>query len=342
MTAKHIFKKTMAFNYAKLMLGFATVLISVILLLILMGIGWLFGQSVSWIMLLIWIGAVGVVRFALMHYMGYLVKAGHIAVITEAIKTGEIPANQVNYGKGVVKERFATSNIYFGVDSLISGAVKQIQRIVGRTGDALDFIPGMGVITGVAKLFVSISLGFIDECCLGYTFYNKDQNAFKSAADGVVIYAQNWKSLLKNAAKTTVTVILLTIGLTLAVFVLIGGLFHILNWSGLVAFILACFVAWAVKFAFIDSWVLVKTMVCYMEVAPTTEITVDLYSKLSGMSTNFKKLFQKGEQEQPVYDGATSNSNETPQNSSNSTLCKNCGGKNKINTKFCGSCGAKL
>lgn len=350
MTAKQLYSKTMAFNYAKLMLGIATIVISIVLFGILMGIGWLFGDGVTGIMLLIWIGAVGVVRFALMHYMGYLVKAGHIAVLTEAIKTGKVPDNQVEYGKGIVKERFATSNIYFAIDSLISGAVKQIQSVVDKAGDVLDFIPGMDAVTGVAKLFISISLGYIDECCLGYTFYNKDQNAFKSAADGVVIYAQNWKSLLKNAAKTTLAVILSTIGITLVVFVLIGGLFRLLDWNGLVAFILAVFVAWAVKFAFIDSWILVKTMSCYMEVAPDTKITFDLYDKLSGMSSKFKELFQKSKQEQPVYAGTASNSNnDITLTSDTSTktncdfiFCGACGEKNEVNTKFCGSCGAKL
>ena len=101
---------------AKLALGGATVLLSVILFAILMGIGWLFGDDGMVVTFIIWIGGTGVIRLALMHYAGYLVKAGHIAVIAEAMKTGQVPANQVNYGKQLVTERFATSNIYFAVD----------------------------------------------------------------------------------------------------------------------------------------------------------------------------------------------------------------------------------
>ena len=40
-------------------------------------------------------GATGAVRFAIMHYLGYLVKAGHIAVIAEACKRGKLPKNMV-------------------------------------------------------------------------------------------------------------------------------------------------------------------------------------------------------------------------------------------------------
>ena len=45
-----------------------------------------------------------------------------------------------------------------------------------------------------------------------------------SAADGVVIYAQNWKHLLKNAAITALTVILSVTAVTLVAFLLYGKL----------------------------------------------------------------------------------------------------------------------
>ena len=299
MTAKQLFSKTKPFIFTKLMLGGATVLISVILLAIFMGLGWLFGENGIVIMFILWISAVGIVRFAIMHYLGYLVKAGHIAVIAEAVQTGKVPDNQVAYGKAKVTERFATSNIYFAVDKLVSGAVKQVQSTVGKVGDALDFIPGMNAVTGVAQFFVSISLGYIDECCLGWTFYNKDQNAFKSAADGVVIYAQNWKTLLKDAAKTMLKVILLTLGIALAIFVPVGLIFKLLKWSSFIAFVLSLLIAWVVKFAVMDSYIMIQMMSSYMQVAPSTNITFDLYSKLCKISAKFKELFTKGQSQNP-------------------------------------------
>lgn len=366
MTVKSIFQKTMPFNMAKLALGAATVVLSVILFAILMGIGWLFGEGAMGFSFLIWIAGTGFIRFAIMHYMGYLVKAGHIAVIAEAVTTGQIPANQVEYGKRMVTERFATSNIYFAVDKLISGAVKQIQRAIEKMGNALDFIPGMSAVTGLAKFFVDISLGYIDECCLGYTFYMKDQNAFKSAADGVVIYAQNWKALLKNAAKTMVKVVGLLIVMVLIVFIPVGLLFKLLHWSGLVAFLLACLIAWVMKFAFIDSYIMIEMMVTYMQVAPSTEITFDLYSKLSGFSRSFKELFQKGQQGEPAAAAPFSPAGSAPFAPAGSApfapagsaptaatpapsmsfdrpvFCGQCGAKNDPGTRFCASCGSKI
>ena len=46
-------------------------------------------------------------------------------------------------------------------------------------------------------MFLDIFLGYVDECCLGYTFAHPEQNAYKLAADGVVIYFKNWKKNMK-------------------------------------------------------------------------------------------------------------------------------------------------
>lgn len=346
----------MPFVWAKLLLGLATALACVILFAILMGLAWLFNSDgVTGIMLLIWLGVTGVIRFFLMHYIGYMLKAGHIAVIAEAATTGHIPENQIAYGKQMVTERFATSNIYFAVDKLVSGAVKQIQRGIGKLGNALDFIPGMSTVAGLAQFFVELSLGYIDECCLGYTFYKKEQGAFKSAADGVVIYAQNWKVLLGSAAKTMLMVVLGLIGITIALFVVLGLLFRLFSWPGWVAFVIALLIAFAVKSAFIDSFILARTMTAYMGVAPTTVITFDLYGKLSGLSSKFKDLLHKGQQEQPMAESAYAGSggyeaipatvqavSETGGAEEKPVFCGKCGARNKRGVKFCGSCGSTM
>ncbi len=310
MKPSELFRKTMPFCIAKLVLGGATVLIAVILLAVLMGLGWLFGEGGILIGLLLWLGAIGVIRFAIMHYAGYLVKAGHVAVLAEAVTTGAIPANQVQFGKQSVKERFATANVYFAVDKLVTGAVKQIQRKIGKLENALSFIPGMETIGSLAKFYVELSLGYIDECCLGYTVYRKDQGAFQSACDGVVIYAQNIGKLLKSSAMTMLKVLLLMAGIILCSFVPVGLIFRLLGWSPLAAFLLALLIAWTVKFALVDSYILCQTMASYMTAAQGTQITFDLYGMLSGISADFKKLWEEGRKEtpaQPAYADAGMN-----------------------------------
>lgn len=352
MTAKEVFSKTLVFGWIKLGLGLLNILIAVVLFAILMGISVLFAsEGVGAVMFFIWLGVVGIVNFIINHYFGYLVKAGHVAVIATAFKTGIIPAEPVATGKAMVRERFGTSNVYFALDKLIAGSVKQLQHTLGRITDGLlGAIPGADGMKKLMNMFLDISLGYIDECCLGYTFCHPEQNAYKSAADGVVIYAQNLKTLLKNAAKTTLTVILSIVVVTIIAFIIFGGLFRLLGWSGFVAFIISLFLAWTVKYAFIDSWILVKMMSSYMQVVPNTQITFDLYGKLSGLSKKFKELFRKGQSEpQPAYTEQPAVATEVPTDcaspapeSNSPRFCPSCGTSLPPDKAFCGNCGMKL
>ena len=299
MTTKEIFVKTMKFTWLKLALGGITIVAMAILVAIFLGIGSLLGEAGFAVGLVLSVISIGVARMLILIYFGYLIKAGHIAIIMQASTTGHIPENQFEVAKQMVTERFATSTIYFGIDRLISGTVKQLQGIVSKVGDLLGkVIPGMDFITAILNAFINISLGYIDECCLAYTFYQREQNAFKSAADGVVIYYQNWKVLLKNAAMTALMVVGFTLFFTIVMFLLLAGIFKLFDGSLFIAFIIAFVIALALKNAFLDSFILIRTMVAYMQVAPTTVITHDLYGKLCGISSKFKSLFNKSTETQ--------------------------------------------
>lgn len=347
MKAKEIFMQTLPFCWMKLGLGVLNIVICAVLFAILMGISLLFAsEGVFFIMFLIWLGLIGGVNFFINHYVGYLVRAGHIAVVAETFKTGRVPSNCVAVGKDMVKKRFATSNAYFALDKLVGGAIKQLQRTLGRITDSLlGSLPGADSVKSATNFFLDISLGYIDECCLAYTFYKDEQNAYKSACDGVVIYAQNWKALLKNSAMTALTVIVTMLVVTLVAFVTFGGLFKILGWNGFVAFVLAVMLAATIKYAFVDSWMTIKMMHGYMEVAPSTQITFDLYSKLSNLSGKFKQLFK-----QSAVTPATANAASSPDNSyvapqqpaPQKRFCPQCGSPIGVDKAFCGNCGVKM
>lgn len=297
MKTKDVYLKTMKFVWLKLAFGAAVFAASLVVLGIFLLIGRLFGGSAMAVFICLWLVFTGgIYRFG-MHYVGYMLKAGHVAVIAETVTSGRLPANQFAYGKQAVTERFATSNVYFVIDNLVSGAVKQLQKVVGKIGGALNMIPGMDSMTNILQTFIGIALGYVDECCLGYCFIKKEEGAFKASCDGVVIYFQNAKKLLKDAAVTTLIVVTATFLSWIVPFLVLSGIFKIFGWSVAIAAFLSIFVAVAIKLAFIDSYMMVKMMVSYMEVAPSTEITYDLYDKLCGFSAKFKSLFQKAKKE---------------------------------------------
>ncbi|MBD5537757.1 MAG: hypothetical protein HDQ99_19325 [Lachnospiraceae bacterium] len=305
MKATDVYLKTMKFVWLKLALGGAIFLISAVTMFLFLWIGSLVGSgSGIAIALCLWAILIGGVFTFAERYIGYMLKAGHVAMVTTAVTTGTLPENQLEAAKSMVKERFATANVYFVVDRLVSGAVSQLQRGLQKVEDLLGKIPGVAVIVSFAQLFVHIALNYIDECCLGYTFLHREQSAFKSAADGVVIYFQNWKTLLKNAAVTTLIVMGISLLAWLLPFLIFAGLFSLLHIHWIFAFILALMVAVIIKSSFVDSYMMVKMMVSYMQVAPSTEITFDLYDKLCKLSGKFRNLFNKGQQEQQQYGNA--------------------------------------
>lgn len=301
MSVGQIYGKTMKFVWLKLGLGALITLASILLLALFIGISLLFdGGGVMVILICVWIGLTcGIYRLA-MHYVGYMIKAAHIAVISQAVTTGTIPENMFEVSKNMVKERFGATNVYFVIDGLVSGAVKQLQNVVGKVDKVFGNIPGVSAVVSFVQLFIGIALGYIDECCLGYTFYKKEDGAFKASCDGVAVYFQNAKHLLKSALVTTLIVMGATFLAWLVPFLVIGAICSLLDVSWFISALISILIAVVLKSAFVDSFMMVKTMVAYMEVAPSTEVTFDIYGKLCKISSKFRKLFNKAQEETPA------------------------------------------
>ena len=363
-STEKIFKETLPFCMAKLALGVGTILLSAGLLIILLLLRWMIGTEDMSIAILIWVIGTIVIRFLLMHYVGYLVKAAHVAVITEIITTGSIPVNQVEYGKRKVIERFEATNTFFVIDKLMNKAIRQIQRGLQRVSGILDIIPGVDALISIGSLFIQFALSYIDECCLGYIFYKKEEGSFKSAADGVAIYAQNWKELLKGVLIAMLKAGAIIVIAIVLIFMPMNMLFKAARIGGFIPTLLAIFIAWVLKEAILDSYIMIEIMADYFKVATRTEVSFDMCGNLCSMSTLFKELYNKGLQERPMQNVMAAASGtvqthipqrsmpprstpqmrtpSTGQNMARSVFCKTCGSKNDNLRCFSSTCGSKL
>ena len=302
MKAKDIWLGTMKFNWIKLGVGLGFDLVALILLIVFCAIGAVIGEFIgAYVAFLVWGFTVFKLYHVVSYYVSYMIKSAHIACMAVAVQEGKIPENMVETGAQLVKERFVSSNVYIGVDKLVGGAVGQLQRTVGKIGGFLDFIPGMENAVEILQKFIGIFLGYVDECCLGYTFVNKDQNAWKSACDGVCIYFQNVKTFLKEAVKITFIVMVFTTVVAIIAMLLMLGLVGIFNVPSLGAVVLGIMVALTLKEAFVDSYIMCQMLTVFLQVAPQTELSVDVYGKLCGLSSKFKEMWQNaGLQNQDV------------------------------------------
>jgi len=243
-----------------------------------------------------------------------MIKMGHVAVIVQLLRTGKIPEGKgmVAYGKDQVTASFGASNVAFVVDKMVHAAVRQIQRWIMRIGNIFKFVPGSQYVIGIINTIMSVSLNYIDEAIMSYIFLRKsekrEETVWKSAADGVVLYAQNWKGVLKAATGSVVFIYAFNIILFLIfVFPLIflsniisSGTPGLGSLLGFLAVVGAYILTTMLTRALIDPIVTVIMVRNYQMGIRNLEPAMDLQQKLLGISSRFKRLFNKAEEEEAV------------------------------------------
>ncbi|MCL2857376.1 MAG: zinc ribbon domain-containing protein [Oscillospiraceae bacterium] len=348
---------TMPFVVAKLTIRLIGILVGVVIMAIAL---FIFNRSPAVGFFAIIFGfsaAIGAYGF-IVRVFGFAARVGHVAVLTETIKTGQLPQNQITYGKNIVVSKFATAGAFFVLNALIDRAVKQLQGTLGSAMSALGGL-GMGGVVKFAQKFVGMALKFVDECIIGWIFYNDDkqQSTTKGAVDGIVIYFQNWKAILGGALKTTALSTLFIIVFGLVLFGLFSWILSFVDgFWGALAFFLGIMLAITVKRALLDSWTMISMLNAYMQVAPTTQIQFDVYGKLAALSPSFRKMRDQASAEIPQGPpagaqgfrqtgagtqgfGAQQRPAAAP---SGPVFCGECGAKNAPGTQFCGECGKKV
>lgn len=352
MKAFDIFKKTISFVWIRLGIDLAVSVGVILWAIIWLSIATAVDNGFMLLVALIAIVSSAKIVGIIQQYIGYMIKSAQIAVIAETFKTGSVPDNMIEFGKERVKKKFAQANVYILLDKLVSGSIRQINKVVNTSlGWIEKLIPQASVVTNIVQKFTSLTLTYVDECCLCYTFMMDEQSAFKSAADGVVIYFQNWKALLKSSAKGTGIFVVaeLLVGILMwAIFVPIINLFDIsLGWF--IALVIALCIVYSIRDALLGSYMMIYTMENFNREVQTGNISVDLYGKLCGISKKFKELFEKGGgyANQPALAGAGNASvpfsqTQTAQTSGNGCFCTNCGTKLPPATKFCHNCGKEV
>lgn len=191
------------------------------------------------------------------NYVLYLIKAAHVSVITRLAVQGELPLNtdQLSFGLQTVLRHFLRVSILFGVDQLVRVVLKAFNRSVFRL---LSFIPGAGKLRGFSQRVLDYSLGYVDEAILSYTLLQVDRDPWSAAREGLILYVQNWKTILGSGF----VLALISYGLTTVL--VAPGL--VLAWAapsmtGKVAAGIFAGVALVLKFAVMDPFALTSVIV---------------------------------------------------------------------------------
>lgn len=239
-------------------------------------------------------GASGFLYWA-REYILYLVKAGHIAVLTKIYDGEELPdgRGQVDYGIGIVKSNFKEASVLFGVDQLIKGVLKIITGTLNKIGMFLP-IPGLQTLTKIFGSILTMSLTYVDEIILAHHFRSGSDNAWDSAKQGLVLYAQNYGKMVKNAVWLWLLMWILTI--LIFVFLLAPSLAIIRAFPGDIggwAFVLSFLVAWSFKAALLEPIAIYALMESFFKATEGQEPDPEWERKLESASGKFRELKDK-------------------------------------------------
>ncbi|MDR2374193.1 MAG: hypothetical protein LBD77_08910, partial [Bifidobacteriaceae bacterium] len=299
-----IFVRTLPFVFFRLLASLALVsALGAYAALVLLGVGLLLGTSLSplvsvVIVVVFGILGIGVYRF-LARYISYMVKAAHVAVIGELAANGRISTSDgiISYGAGKVRQRFASANVFFVLDSLVAGAVKQIQNAISAASNWLSAVPGVKQIAALLRMFTGIVLNYVDEAVLSHIFRADGVSAWKGAADGIVLYFQHWKAVLKNAAWIVLFLLVWYFGGGVSLFFAFSLMFKAMIPTSQIAIFLSILAAVTVvalvKAAVVDPLILIAIINNYTKVTLGVTPAIDLYEKARRFSSRFRKIEQK-------------------------------------------------
>lgn len=237
---------------------------------------------------------VGVIFF-FRDYLLYIVKAGHIAVMVELMEGGTIPdgRGQIDYAKAIVTERFGQASALFALDQVIKGVVGAITGILQGLMSILP-IPGLDKIMGIVRAYLRLAVGLVDEVILAHILRTRAENPWAAGKEALVLYGQNARPMLVNAAWLTAivyglsfVVFLLMLAPAAAVVYLIPG-----AWSagGLV---FALVFAWAVKAALIEPFAIACMLQVFFKVTQGQTPNPEWEARLDKVSDKFRSMGQR-------------------------------------------------
>jgi len=240
-------------------------------------------------------GLVSLALYWMREYILYVVKAGHIAVMVQLIDGRDVPGGQgqIAYARQVVTQRFAEANMLFVMDQLVKGAIGAITGLIGGIAAFLP-IPGLQGIASFINTVIRMSLTYVDEIILGYNISLNSQNPFETARQGVVLYAQNANTMVKNAV--WLSLIMWVLAFLVFLFMLAPAAALIYWMPGALAgwsFVLAIILAWAVKSALIEPFCIAALMQVYFKVIAGQVPDPDWDRRLSEASKYFRELKDK-------------------------------------------------
>lgn len=303
-TAIGLVMRTAPYALGRFGVLFATSLVTLVWYVVTFG-GWaLLARTIHPVAGLVWFVAgcfmYGYLWKTLVRYFLYMLKAGHIAVLTELITRGQIgerhgaSQGMFEYGKRVVTERFGQINAMFALDMLVHGVVRAFNRTLDWIAGLLP-IPGLRDVMGIVNAIVYSAATFVDETILSYSLARGDSDVFRSSRDGLIYYAQNSKEVLKTGMWIVVLDKLSTFVAWIVMLVpalIVGALLpaSVKGMGFLFTLVMSGLFTWNLRAAFLEPLFLTMIMIKFHVSVHGQAINLEWDENLSRISNKFVEL----------------------------------------------------
>lgn len=264
------------------------------------GIGHVTGDVDSPAGFAVWGGLAGfgIVAFALYwirEYILYIVKAGHVAVMVHVLEGRAIPGGQgqIAYARELVERRFLEANGLFVLDQLVKGVIGAISAILGGIAALLP-IPGLQGLLGFARTVVDFSLSYVDEIVLGYVIREDNDHSWATAQRGLILYAQNGRTIVKNAVWLSIMMWALALLIFFAMLTPAAALLYAMpgqlsGWS----FVAAIVFAWALMASVLEPMAIAALLQVYFKAIEGQTPNPEWDARLTEASRHFRELKEK-------------------------------------------------
>lgn len=299
-TAVGLWRRTLPFIVLNVGVYAAFFLVVVVWLGIFGGLAAFFADRLpvlAFVFLIIAIGAPSAALAFARRYVLYLVQGAHIAVVTELLFRGQLPdgQSQVAYGRAKVQSLFRDVSILFAVDRIVDGVVKRITRRFVRLVDVLPLGGGASNVARWAAAIINRSLSYVDEAILSLALARGDDNVWKSARHGLILYGQAYKPVLGSAVKIWLLGRLVFLGVLLVVG--IPGVLLMLAfdavWFQIVVIVGTLLLASLTERAVFEPFATIYTLVTYHRAIDGLEVNAVWDQRLQKLSDQFRKLVGK-------------------------------------------------
>ncbi len=248
----------------------------------------------------VWGGAAGLlVVAALIHLrrdrLLFVVKAGHIALMVEALDGRRLPVSigQIGLARAVVSERFVEARSLLALDRLIRAVIRTATRMVDGLLEGFLPLALLDRLVRSTGLHLRLAMGLIVAVVLGHAIRSRSENAWEAAHDGLVLYTQNARPLLTSAVSLQLVGWGLAGVLVLALLSPAATAAAFLPSVPGAALLLAALSAWVAKAALYDPFATACMLQLHLRLTEAQEPLPEWRGRLTQVSDKFRQLGER-------------------------------------------------